>query len=168
MNASTIRSEPETCPPYGRQADDAAAVCHPCGAQLPSDVQTRELDRVAEVIEPTPPPLGPSVPNEPIRLQIEEVLLPLPRDDDVILGRSVSQYIPGQTHLDLADFDAYESGVSRRHARITSRNERAYVLDLSSSNGTWLNGQRLIPFHEYLLHHGDELRLGLLKIKVRS
>ncbi len=48
-----------------------------------------------------------------------------------------------------------------------SRNQHAYVSDLNSTNGTWLNGQHLIPFNEYLLHAGDELRLGLLKVEVR-
>jgi ABC-type multidrug transport system ATPase subunit len=49
-------------------------------------------------------------------------------------------------------------GVSRRHARIYLQNEQVYVEDLGSSNGTFLNGERLeMPRR---LKHGDQVRLG--------
>ncbi len=51
-----------------------------------------------------------------------------------------------------------EADISRRHARLT-RQENGYVLeDLGSTNGTFVNGQRLTAPHP--LRPGDEVRLG--------
>ena len=40
------------------------------------------------------------------------------------------------------------------------------VMDLGSSNGTYLNGRRLNPHTEESLKHGDVVALGKLKIQV--
>jgi pSer/pThr/pTyr-binding forkhead associated (FHA) protein len=40
------------------------------------------------------------------------------------------------------------------------------VMDLGSSNGTYLNGRRLNPHVEEPLNHGDILALGKLKIQI--
>ena len=51
-----------------------------------------------------------------------------------------------------------EADISRRHARLT-RQDGGYVLeDLGSTNGTFVNGQRLTS--PYPLRPGDEVRLG--------
>ncbi len=53
-----------------------------------------------------------------------------------------------------------EQGVSRHHARL-QRNPQGWLLtDLGSTNGTYVNGQRM-PGHEaYLLRSGDRVRIG--------
>jgi FHA domain len=48
--------------------------------------------------------------------------------------------------------------MSRRHARITYQAGRYYVEDLGSTNGTFLNDQRIQG--QTLLNHGDVIRLG--------
>ena len=59
---------------------------------------------------------------------------------------------------DNVDLTIPSSAVSRRHARIT-RNEDGYVLeDLGSSNGTFVNGQKLNGPRP--LRSGDKIRLG--------
>ncbi|NPA93358.1 MAG: FHA domain-containing protein [Chloroflexi bacterium] len=51
-----------------------------------------------------------------------------------------------------------EAEVSRRHARL-NRQADAYVLeDLGSTNGTFVNGKRLVA--PYTLRPGDEIRIG--------
>jgi pSer/pThr/pTyr-binding forkhead associated (FHA) protein len=65
--------------------------------------------------------------------------------------------------IDLAPFGAAEKGVSRQHAAIElSGDETLMVLDVGSSNGTFLNGQRLLPNQPRVLRDGDELRFGKL------
>ena len=49
--------------------------------------------------------------------------------------------------------------VSRRHARILRQAEGLYLEDLGSSNGTFLNGERLSQ--PALLSPDDQIRLGL-------
>ena len=68
------------------------------------------------------------------------------------------------------DFDcalvlsAYTS-VSNRHARFVAREGRAYVRDLQSTNGTWLNGVRITE--EIQINDGDTLRIGDAEFTVR-
>ena len=52
--------------------------------------------------------------------------------------------------------------VSRQHARITRQGKLVVIEDLGSTNGTHLNGQRLIPHQPRVLRDGDEIRLGKL------
>ena len=56
--------------------------------------------------------------------------------------------------------------VSRRHARIFHEYDLYRIEDLGSSNGTFINGQRLMPKEVRALRHGDELRLGRLVMMV--
>ncbi len=84
-----------------------------------------------------------------------------------IIGRSDSKssYIPD---IDLAPFRALEQGVSRRHAALVRHQGQLHVLDLSSVNGTFLNGERLASEVPYALSSGDKLLLGNLNLLVTS
>ena len=50
--------------------------------------------------------------------------------------------------------------VSRQHATITRQADVFYVVDNQSSNGVYLNGQKLQPGQSCPLHNGDMIRLG--------
>ena len=68
---------------------------------------------------------------------------------DVVLGRDLSADVV------LTD----PSGqVSRRHARIVIRGTEAVIEDLMSTNGTFVNGERLDG--PYALRAGDKVELG--------
>ncbi len=70
--------------------------------------------------------------------------------------------------VDLIDCKAVEKGVSRRHASIIRRDTGSLSLvDQDSDNGTFLNGQRLVPNQPRILRDGDEVRLGHLLLYVR-
>ena len=56
------------------------------------------------------------------------------------------------------DLVLHDHGVSRRHARILLRDEKYYVADMGSSNGTVLNGNRLPG--EQQLRDGDKIGVG--------
>ena len=71
-----------------------------------------------------------------------------PVHGELILGREHST----------ADLVIPDPGVSRRHARIQAHNGTVIVEDLGSSNGTYVNGQRISGPVE--LGAGDELQLG--------
>lgn len=61
------------------------------------------------------------------------------------------------------DLDVHdpEAKVSRRHARISRRSTGYYIVDLGSTNGTFINrGRRLLPGDPQPLHDGDEIIIG--------
>ena len=78
-----------------------------------------------------------------------------------VLGRSDSKssYVPD---VDLASFHALDKGVSRRHAAFVRYQGKLHIVDLSSVNGTFLNGSRLTPEMPYPVNAGDRLILGEL------
>lgn len=50
--------------------------------------------------------------------------------------------------------------VSRLHARIEQEGEHYYLVDLHSTNRTFLNGKEVPPGERHLLHDGDVIELG--------
>jgi pSer/pThr/pTyr-binding forkhead associated (FHA) protein len=56
--------------------------------------------------------------------------------------------------------------VSRRHARVTPEDGRAWVEDLGSSNGTFVNDQPIHMPREIV--PGDRLRMGLTVLELRT
>ncbi len=71
-----------------------------------------------------------------------------PVDGELILGRELGS----------ADLVIDDPGVSRRHARVMPDNGGVIVEDLGSSNGTYVNGERISGPVE--LGAGDEVQLG--------
>lgn len=53
--------------------------------------------------------------------------------------------------------DAYVSGL---HAEIRVENGEAWLMDVGSTNGTFVNGTRLTPNQPQLLANGDEVKIG--------
>lgn len=90
--------------------------------------------------------------QEPMSLQIKE---------RAVFGRA-DNTSPRQPDVDLTPFGALEKGVSRIHAAIERSDETLTLVDMGSSNGTHLNGQRLLPEQPRVLRDGDEVRLGKL------
>lgn len=72
-----------------------------------------------------------------------------------------------QPDLDMSPFEALDKGVSRLHAVFLYRDEQIYVEDLGSTNGTRINGLKLVPGKQYRLRNGDELEFGSLRVVVR-
>lgn len=68
--------------------------------------------------------------------------------------------------VDLTTFNAYSNGVSRLHCVIKRGLKGVTVMDLGSSNGTFLNRVRIPPHVETPIKHGDVIGLGKLKIQL--
>jgi pSer/pThr/pTyr-binding forkhead associated (FHA) protein len=64
-----------------------------------------------------------------------------------------------------ADFIVEAALVSRLHCRITAGADRLDVVDLSSTNGTFVNDQRI---DRASLTAGDRLRVGRLELMVKG
>ncbi len=53
------------------------------------------------------------------------------------------------------------SNVSRRHARVFHRNEEYHIEDLNSTNGTYVNGVRIV---KCVLRNNDHIKIGGVQI----
>jgi pSer/pThr/pTyr-binding forkhead associated (FHA) protein len=86
--------------------------------------------------------------------------------DELVLGRAddIDNYYPD---IDLIPFGALENGISRHHAVIKRMNNRLYIQDAKSKNGSHLNDETLKNGQLYPLADGDTVILGQLKIMVR-
>lgn len=99
-----------------------------------------------------------------IRLAADEhfdVQIDLSVDEGYVIGRS-DEGVHFTPDIDLAAYASRENGVSRRHAALIRYRGAPHIIDLSSVNGTYLNGVRLIPEQPYPLGQFNQLRLGML------
>jgi hypothetical protein len=92
-------------------------------------------------------------------------IIPVSGRTEFTLGR-VSDRQPIMPDIDLTPHNAFDHGVSRLHAVIRRADNQVAVMDLGSSNGTYLNGVRLIADVVNPLNQGDLLALGKLKIQI--
>jgi hypothetical protein len=151
-----------------------AMFCSECGSQLGSadslTTQNIATGQVKEAIKKKP---NLSAPNLPVTLNNWATLhlldtgqvLPLGERNEFTLGR-VSEGQPIMPDVDLSPYQAYANGVSRLHAVIKREADRVLLMDLGSSNGTYVNGKRLNPNAEHILGNGDVVALGKLKIQI--
>jgi len=150
-----------------------AMFCAECGAQL-DGVETLITQAITdeqienELKSKAPRPETPAVPaNSWLSLHLMDSgkIVPLASRNEFTLGR-LSEGQPIMPDIDLTPYQAYASGVSRLHAVVKRDAKRVMVMDLGSSNGTYLNGRRLNPHTEESLNHGDIVALGKLKIQI--
>ncbi len=158
-----------TCPVCGLVNRPGELACSRCGMILSPTGQTKKIGATDEPQRQTAWPTGDVIvaDQEPIVLEINGERVTVPVAEVVTVGRLSD--VPDDSHpdVDLNAFGAGDKGVSRKHIKIKRKNILVYVADLGSTNGTLLNGCRLIPNAERLLRNGDELQLGRLKVKVK-
>ncbi len=75
---------------------------------------------------------------------------------DTMLGRA------SHADVDLDSWNAAERGVSREHALLRPASHCLYIIDMGSTNGTFVNGLPLSRSSAYALHHNCVLTLGRL------
>jgi len=147
--------------------------CSECGAQLDGvetlNTQSITQEEIANDLKKRSaamePPSSPANSWISLHLMDSGKILPLASRSEFTMGR-LSEGQPIMPDIDLTPYQAYASGVSRLHAVVKRDGNRTIVMDLGSSNGTYLNGRRLNPHMEEELRHGDVIALGKLKIQV--
>jgi hypothetical protein len=166
-----LETSDKFCPVCKNKNAMTASVCSHCGALLEENLTNR-------VAATTNVDGQSNISAEDIGSFIDTALIPegglgiyvagsfkpyyLRPDSDLIIGRKLEA--TSESILDLSDFDAFNMGLSRRHAMLR-RTESGYeVTDLFSTNGTWLNAERLIPNKPYQFASGSQLRIGRLRL----
>jgi hypothetical protein len=86
-----------------------------------------------------------------------------------IVGQAVIGRDDGEStvDIDLTDFGPEVRGVSRRHAEFKVRDGKLYVVDLGSSNGTYLKGKRIEAGRATEVANGSVLSFGALHVQVQ-
>lgn len=96
-------------------------------------------------------------PNPQLRHVQTNRILSIPDVSIVHIGKPNDRY---PTEIDLSQFPNSDV-VSRSHANLWSENGlEYYLLDVGSSNGTFINGQMLTPKEKYVLKSGDRIDFG--------
>jgi hypothetical protein len=96
-----------------------------------------------------------------IRIRDAQKSIDVPLMSRIIIGRydAANDVHPD---IDLSDYGGEDKGVSRMHAGLERNGDALMVVDFSSANGTFLNGQKLVPGQPRLIRDGDALRFGHL------
>jgi pSer/pThr/pTyr-binding forkhead associated (FHA) protein len=157
-----------------RKNEREAMVCVHCGASLEAnEIGTSEISSTAEVQTIVLGRMGELLANETlipdgnIAMYLAGTSDPIfvSSENEFVIGRKVGEETP-ESFLDLAKWGGYQLGLSKRHLTIR-RVENAYeAIDLSSSNGTWLNDEQLLPHKPYPLASGSQLRLAKMRLIV--
>jgi hypothetical protein len=149
--------------------------CSECGANItPQDaISTQNIETGEMGIRVDGKPVKPA--RQPVITRLDTwgtlhlmdtgQMLPLSDRNEFTLGR-ISEGQPIMPDIDLSPYQAYGSGVSRLHAVLKRDGNRILLMDLGSSNGTYLNAKRLNPNMEQAVQHGDVIALGKLKIQI--
>ena len=167
------RSFQRFCPVCKLGNDADAITCRHCGASLgetfaaPTTRQVEEKDTKglkSETREKVSSKLV--VPSEGMAIFVLNKTEPLATrlENEFVLGRTNDA--SAEVVIDLTSVDGFALGVSRRHALVRSTGKGYVIIDLNSSNGTWLNGQRLMPTRPYDMPAESVIQLGRLKLTV--
>ena len=171
----------QKCPNCGQQNRPGVIFCENCGASLIGKLplSTRALDTedseqpdvgvdTSTLTDVTIQGTATFERGMQLRLEVEGSPDPIrfsPKAETIFGRRDPAT--GDKPDIDLTPFAGYRMGVSRRHAAIRPGDENSLDLwDLGSSNGTFLNGQRLSAHRPYRLRDGDEIRLGQMVIHI--
>jgi pSer/pThr/pTyr-binding forkhead associated (FHA) protein len=150
--------------------------CEECGQPLlrPNleTVEKRELQDVSRFFVTTR-----NLPQQDARLGAESAIILQVRDgaEPIIIRLGgeplkVGRMDPGglPVDIDLTAYSAFHKGVSRFHALLQRESNTALqVIDRGSSNGTFVNGERVDANQPVSVMHGDELAFGQLRMTVQ-
>ena len=170
----TVNPEPTSgavtkCPNCGSSVRAGELVCHNCSYSLTGiTTSTRTLEKAEETFEFTrTKTIGSAIGKlQKLSLIIDGTELALPVGARLILGRRDATATSTFPDVDLERFDADKLGVSRQHIELSWRSGLIYVTDMGSTNGTLLNGQRLVAGIERILRDNDELVIGHMRALV--
>ena len=153
------------------QEPDGAIFCSECGTQLlqANSIQTQkfanDMDELQERV-----PYANEISQQSgtwisLHLLDSGHILAFSDRTEFTLGR-LSDNQPIEPDVDLSPYKAFDNGVSRLHAVIRRNEGNVVLVDLGSSNGTYINGIRIMPNVEHPLRHGDIVALGKLKMQI--
>ncbi len=151
----------------------SAAICDFCGADLRKQIvavehagkRPAETNLLPQEEQVDFPEDTKAVPAHGIAIYLADSKKPFLVSDrsELTLGRRTSE-AAGPEIVDLTNQGAYECGVSRRHVRIQRTAGGYEIVDLASSNGSWIGEVHLEAGQAYPLPKVSRLRLGRMQL----
>ena len=152
---------------------DGTIFCTECGASLlPAKRESTVSlegrlgdEELAPLVVPAPAPTKSGQPTLVLVVLNSARRIALDVSEDLLIGRRDDSrgIFPD---VDLGRDGGYEGGVSRRHAILSYKDGVFRVEDLGSANGTFVNGKQVDPQVPVALASGDELKCGMLFLRV--
>jgi hypothetical protein len=96
---------------------------------------------------------------------VGKILVSVAVGEELVLGRFEANDT-GPLCLNLIPFKAGDAGVSRRHAKIKHAESGWWIEDIGSSNGTWVDGERLLSLKPCRLQLNSHVLLANLECYV--
>ncbi|MEP7288242.1 MAG: FHA domain-containing protein [Chloroflexota bacterium] len=168
----------KTCPAcnYAENRDDAL-VCIKCGTVFDADPLAPFIQKpTTHILSPDTLPFEVRIHEQhkgklsrsDIAIYVADVEEPLiiPLVRELMLGRYGGVEAEDPANIDLAPFKAFEKGVSRKHAVLRRLGPDVVILDLESTNGTWLNGVSLKAHQPVTLRSGDRVLMARLMLQI--
>ena len=92
--------------------------------------------------------------------QLRELLLP---KGETIIGRNPESFeVQARTPEKTLNLGIFDVTISKRHLRIIYDEKNVYIEDLESTNGSYINGEKIESLKRYTVKDGDKIRLGAL------
>ena len=136
--------------------------------RLVKSTTTVELPIIATrpAIDPSPTMAdAPAVDCVALIFPTGKLMVSLECGDEIILGRlHPSNKI--QPQVDLTEFGGGLHGASRLHAALRHDDDQWWIEDLDSSNGTWVDGERLAPYCPCRLNAKSKVTLANLEVEI--
>jgi len=145
-----------TCPTCAAEVKPEDLICFTCGANLPRRKPDEDPPAPATVMQEylRQDEGSASISAAVLRLAFPTGNVEVPAGTSLLLGRDPAE------SLVAAAFSQFEN-VSRRHATVTVDDSgHAAIRDEHSTNGTYVNGDRVLPGTTVRLADGDTVRFG--------
>jgi hypothetical protein len=161
------------CPNCRHQEVPGALFCSECGAQLVFSDSSNTTALPEKQLQNDLPGTAPIQPNMTstlrARIMVHVIdngkLIPVTDKTEFTVGRA-SEGQPITPDVDLGEFNAFDYGVSRLHIVVRLTGEKLTIMDLGSSNGTFINGVRIPINLEQPVSSGDIVSLGKFRIQI--
>ena len=145
-----------TCPACAAEVKPDDLICFTCGANLPRRRPDEDPPAPATVMQEylQQDDRAGSIASTVLRLAFDTGNVEVPAGTSLLLGRDPAE------SLVAAAFQRFDN-VSRRHATVTVDDAgHATIRDENSTNGTFVNDDRVLPGIAVRLADGDTVRFG--------
>jgi len=166
------------CPSCGHENPDDAEYCEGCGLRLQLSQPAAQPQAQSVLSQPAAQPQAQSVLSQPAAQPQAQSVLSQPAAQVEAAKPIAKLILPTGEEIPItsfprmfgrADFLRLQNSeyISRRHFEISYENDKFYIEDLGSTNGTSVNGNRITTKTE--IKDGDTIELaGLVSIKFKA